>query len=209
MILYLIRHGETDWNREVRLQGRVDIPLNEKGRRLAEITSKGLQDVSFDVAFTSPLQRAKETAQIIIRDRDIELIQEELLMEISFGKYEGYCYSKENYNIPDPEFVRFFTEPEKYQPPEGAESFCDVDKRAQAFWQKMLEDKKYQESTILVSTHGAMLRGLLRIIKQTPLERYWEDGLHKNCAFSIVELRDGRMQILQEGVTLYDTHDEL
>lgn len=204
MILYIIRHGETDWNKEVRLQGRIDIPLNETGRRIAELTSEGLKDVVFDVAFTSPLQRARETAQIILRDRKIELIDEEKLIEMAFGEYEGYCYSKENYNIPAAEFVNFFMKPEDYQPPEGAESFQDVDARAKAFWKKMIENQRYKDSTVLVSTHGAMLRGLLRIIKQTPLERYWEDGLHKNCAFSVVELKDGEMKILQEAVTLYN-----
>ena len=67
MKLYIIRHGQTDWNRARRLQGRTDIPLNEWGRRVAELTREGLKDVTFDVAFTSPLIRAKETAELILR----------------------------------------------------------------------------------------------------------------------------------------------
>ena len=63
MKLYMIRHGQTEWNKEKRLQGRADIPLNAYGIQLAEETRDGLLGVRFDIAFTSPLKRAKKTAQ--------------------------------------------------------------------------------------------------------------------------------------------------
>ena len=66
MKLYLIRHGETDWNIERRLQGQVDIELNEFGRTLAVKTGKGLENIQFDICFTSPLKRARETAELIL-----------------------------------------------------------------------------------------------------------------------------------------------
>ena len=66
MRLYIIRHGETEWNVSGRMQGSTDIPLNEKGIRLAQVTAEGLKDVSFDLAITSPLERAKQTAEIIL-----------------------------------------------------------------------------------------------------------------------------------------------
>ena len=69
MIIYLMRHGQTDWNIRHLFQGRTDIPLNENGRYVAELTRDGLKDVKFDVAFCSPLCRAKETAQIVLEGR--------------------------------------------------------------------------------------------------------------------------------------------
>ena len=69
MKLYLIRHGETDYNKMKRNQGQIDIPLNEYGRELAEKTAEGLRGISFDLAYTSPLSRAKETAQIVLQGR--------------------------------------------------------------------------------------------------------------------------------------------
>ena len=75
MKIYLIRHGETDWNLEQRLQGATDIPLNENGLELARETAKGLQDVPFDVVYTSPLTRARQTAEIIRGHRNIPLIE--------------------------------------------------------------------------------------------------------------------------------------
>ena len=59
MRLYILRHGETDWNKELRLQGQTDIQLNEKGRRLARLTAQGVKDIPFDLAITSPLSRAR------------------------------------------------------------------------------------------------------------------------------------------------------
>lgn len=86
MKLYVIRHGQTDWNRARRLQGRSDIPLNEWGRKVAELTREGLKDVKFDVAFTSPLCRAKETAKIILKGRDLPIIEEPRMIEVNFGR---------------------------------------------------------------------------------------------------------------------------
>ena len=62
MDIYLIRHGETDWNKKRKLQGQVDIPLNEFGKLLAKETAPALADVPFAVCYTSPLKRAAETA---------------------------------------------------------------------------------------------------------------------------------------------------
>ena len=73
MKLYMIRHGQTEWNKEKRLQGRVDIPLNAYGIQLAEETRDGLLGVRFDIAFTSPLKRAKKTAQILLEGQDVKM----------------------------------------------------------------------------------------------------------------------------------------
>ena len=85
MKLYMIRHGETDWNKAKRVQGRADVPINAYGRELAKKTAEGLCKVPFDLAYTSPLCRAKETAQIILRGKRIPLLDESQIQEISFG----------------------------------------------------------------------------------------------------------------------------
>ena len=116
MRLYIIRHGETEWNVLKRFQGRSDIPLNDEGRRLARITAEALREVPFSRIYTSPLKRAYETAMIIKADRDIPVIEESRIIEIGFGEYEGLCCGKEHYNIPDPDFMNFFEKPEAYKP---------------------------------------------------------------------------------------------
>lgn len=67
MRLYMVRHGETDWNKAKKVQGRADIPLNAYGRELAEKTAEGLRGISFDLAYTSPLSRAKEQHRLFCR----------------------------------------------------------------------------------------------------------------------------------------------
>ena len=74
MKLYLVRHGITDWNARKKIQGQVDIPLNETGRDLARKTAEGLKDVPFDLCMTSPLCRAKETARIILGSRNVNIL---------------------------------------------------------------------------------------------------------------------------------------
>lgn len=203
MRLYIIRHGETEWNVLRRFQGRSDIPLNEEGRRLARVTAEALREVPFSRIYTSPLKRAYETAMIIKADRDIPVIVEPRIIEIGFGEYEGLCCGKEHYNIPDPDFMNFFQKPEAYKPPRGAEGIDELKARTGDFLQEIVYNKDMEKDTILVSTHGAALRGLLSNITQVGIEDFWGNGVHKNCAVTIVDVKDGQMVITEEGKTYY------
>ena len=203
MKIYMIRHGETDWNKARRLQGQVDIPLNEFGRKLARETAPILSRVPFDVVYTSPLKRAKETAEIVIGGRDVQIIEEPRIMEMGFGEYEGLCCKGEGFNIPDPQFQNFFLAPEKYHPPKGGESFEQLSERLNDFLQELYHNSELENKTILLSTHGAALCGILRLMKNAPMKQYWGRGVHKNCAVSIAEEFDGKVTILEEGVVYY------
>ena len=87
MQIYIIRHGETEWNTKRLLQGATDIPLNQNGVEVAKLTSEALKEVPFDIIYTSPLKRAVETAEIMRGDREIPVILVDRLKEISFGPY--------------------------------------------------------------------------------------------------------------------------
>ena len=89
MKIYFIRHGETIWNKENKIQGQSDIPLNEYGRELAYITADALKDIPFDIVYSSPLIRAKETADILVKNRNLEIHTDHRLVEMSFGEGEG------------------------------------------------------------------------------------------------------------------------
>lgn len=203
MIIYFIRHGETDQNKKKCLQGRSDIELNEYGRELARKTAEGLKDVKFDMIFTSPLKRAAETAEIIRGDHEIPIIPEDRLLEISFGAYEGLSFGKETYNIPDPDFMNFFQAPEKYNIPPGGEHFEEVIKRTGDFLKELSQEECYQDKTILLSTHGCALKALLANIKGISIAEFWGEGVHKNCAVSIVEYKDGEYHLIEEGRLYY------
>ena len=75
MLLYFIRHGQTDWNKDMRMQGQSDIPLNENGRESAIEAGKTLANTHIDLAFSSPLKRAKETAELVLAGRDTPILR--------------------------------------------------------------------------------------------------------------------------------------
>ncbi len=203
MKIYMIRHGETDWNIVKRLQGRSDILLNEEGRRLARATAKALEDIPFAKIYTSPLLRAKETAQIIRGDRNIPILEDKRIQEISFGIYEGLYCAEDHYTIPDQDFIKFFKKPEEYIAPEGAETIEALCKRTTDFLQELVHNTAYQDETVLISTHGAALRGLLSSINMNDVSEFWKGGVHKNCAVTILEVVDGRINLLEEGKVYY------
>ncbi len=203
MKLYIVRHGETDWNKERKIQGQVDIPLNEFGRGLARKTAAGLADVRFDVCYSSPLFRARETAELILAGRDVPVVEDERIIEMAFGEYEGRCCSKDGWNLPE-DFRRFFDGPERYRTPAGGEGFADVKKRTGEFLRELYGREEYRDSNILITTHGAALAGLLNNIKEKPIAEYWGEGVHKNCAVTEIEVRDGKPRIISENVVYYD-----
>lgn len=199
MKIYFVRHGQTDWNVARRLQGRTNIPLNENGILTAELTREGLKDVKFDAAFTSPLDRAKRTAQIILEGRDIEIVEDPHLMEINFGSYEGINRFEAGKNIEN-----FFGQSELYHAEGNAESIEELFERVGGFLDELIHNERYQDSTILVSTHGAALNGIISVIKGYSVGELWKDGLHKNCGVTIVEVQDGKPVILQQAVIFYE-----
>lgn len=204
MKLYMIRHGETNWNREFRIQGRSDIPLNEYGRELARVTSKALQSVPFTKAYTSPLKRASETAQIILSGHKIVPILDERIMEIGFGVNEGVSCGKSGYGG-GVEFQKFFQSPAAYQAVEGGESIEGLLGRTDLFLKDLIQmHGSKQDEHILVSTHGATLAAMLTNIRKNPVEQLWGSGVHKNCAVTIVEVKEGIPTVLEEGKIYYN-----
>lgn len=211
MTIYMIRHGETDLNKVHRLQGHSDIELNDYGRELAKITGQALKDVGFDYAFTSPLSRAKETAKILlesnsaksIKDNKLDLIIDERIKEISFGEFEGLSYNDKNFTIPDKTFLNFFLKPEEYNVPKYGETFEEVMKRTGDFLKELINNEKYANKTILVSTHGCALKAILANIRNTEIKDFWGKGVHKNCAVTILKINNGEIDI-DEGNIYYD-----
>ena len=202
MRLYMMRHGQTDWNKKHLWQGRTDIPLNENGRYVAELTREGMKDIPFDIAFCSPLCRAKETAEIVLKGRNIKLIEDERIIEMGFGPYE-----EKDMRYLDERMKIFFEHPEQYDVPDGAESFEEVLAREGSFLEEICSNPEYQDSTILIATHGAALRGLICAMKKSGVARFWEGGVHKNCGVTIVDVVDGKFEIIEEATILYDEKD--
>lgn len=88
-MILIVRHGETDWNVQERVQGKADIPLNDKGREQAKATGELLKDEKIDIIISSPLKRAKETAEIINKNLNCKIIFDKNFEERDFGDFEG------------------------------------------------------------------------------------------------------------------------
>lgn len=187
MELYIVRHGQTDWNKLCKFQGRVDIELNENGEEAAVKLGKRLckEGIKFDKIFSSPLKRAYKTAVLILNeiypDKDYEIIKDPNLKEMTFGKLEGMLYS-DWMNTTNPRKY-FFDEPAKYVAPEGGESFEEVCARTREFVQTQIEPlyKDFKDGRILVTAHGACLSSLMCYLENRGVDRFWGDGLKKNC----------------------------
>ena len=204
MRLYIVRHGETDWNRIHRVQGRTDIPLNDYGRRLARETAEGMKEVRIDLGYTSPLLRAKETAQIILADRGVPLYEDSRIEELSFGSYEGMRTGGEPKEPGSEAFNRFFTDTANYVPPQDAESIPQLYERTGKFLAEICEREDLKDRSILVSTHGAAMTALLnRIRGNLSVSEFWKDEVPPNCSVTEVEVSGGKARIIREGVIYY------
>ena len=177
-MLYIIRHGKTDWNVRHKLQGRTDVPLNEEGRQMAEAARMEYRDVHFDICFCSPLIRAKETAEILLKGRNIPLVTDDRLMEMGFGSYEGL---ENSFQIPDCPINELVFLPEKYTaPPGGAESLDDLFARTGAFLRECVDPLLKEEKDVLIVGHGAMNSSIVCQIRQLPRAQFWSAGI-ENC----------------------------
>ncbi len=204
MKLYLVRHGETQWNKMRRVQGRSDVPLNEYGEYLARCTAEGLRDVEFDLAYTSPLIRARQTAEIILEGRDVPLIDEPRIQEISFGVREGMCFQGRDRDPESEEFSRFFTDTANYKVPKEGESIQHLLERVETFLKELYAKEELQGRTILLSTHGAALTAMLNCMKgNRAIGDFWGKGVPANCAVAEVEVNKGVPSILFEGRIFY------
>jgi len=166
--LWLVRHGQTDWNQENRLQGQQDIPLNENGLKQAYRLAEQLAQIDFDVAYTSDLSRARSTAEIVLKGREIPLVVDERLRERNFGHWEGLPYEGVRVKFPDEHAARQ-ADPVGYCIPQG-ESLNDVAVRLCHSAREI--HHAYPTGKVLVVSHGHALSILKCLAQGDPLELF-------------------------------------
>lgn len=177
-MLYIIRHGKTDWNIEHRLQGRTDVPLNAEGLRMAQEAAARYRQVHFDVCYCSPLIRAFKTAQILLEGRDVPIITDDRLIEMGFGVYEGTANC---FDIPNCPMKVFFKHPEDYKVPvEGGESMDELFARTGEFLKEVVEPDLAAGKDVLIVGHGAMNSCITCQVKKRDVADFWADDI-ENC----------------------------
>jgi uncharacterized phosphatase len=185
--LYLVRHGETDWNAQRRIQGSTDIPLNKMGREQAETTGRLLARRDWDGVFSSPLSRAFETASIIAQEVGIEGPQTiAALVERNYGEAEGLNWEQVEARFPGD------------TPVPGRESHAEVAERVLPAL-VALASSRPGESLIVVS-HGGVIRSVLNVVDPGVAH-----GSITNGSIHSFELVDGSLEL----VAFNDPIDEL
>lgn len=155
--IILIRHGETDWNKEHVFRGLKDIPLNENGLMQARKTAAALQTVPVKAVYSSPLSRAHDTARVIAGAKGLEPVIEEPFNDLSFGLWEGRPVDEVARESPV-EFKKWRETPHLWKAPEG-DSLADVRERS---WSRLEElSRKHEGETLAVVSHRVVLKMLI------------------------------------------------
>jgi broad specificity phosphatase PhoE len=184
--IYLVRHGQTVMNVEVRFRGRLDVPLNEQGRREAWLAAHDLADAGLVAAYTSPLCRAREVAEAIAEVTGVEVRELPGLINVDYGEWEGL--TKEECAQRDPEEFRRYRElPEEAVCP-GGEALADAADRVVDALVSL--GRRHPGQAVAAVTHGAMVRlALLRVA--SPADGKWEVPLATGSATVFDVTADG------------------
>ena len=186
-MLYIIRHGKTDQNSKMLLQGRSDHPLNGEGTEQAAEAAQRFADmgVVIDKVYTSPLIRAVRTAEIIAPAA--EKVTDRRLIEMDYGPYEGM-----DLRDPAPEVIDFFSDFVNVPAPEGMEPLPEIVSRLGDFLEEIREEA--EEKNILISTHAIAMKGALEYLTPDSHGSYWAKNIG-NCDIYASEIKDGRFTV--------------
>jgi len=186
--LYLVRHAETAWNAEGRIQGYTDTPLSETGRRQADTLRERLARVPFHQAVASDLTRSADTARAILAGRPDAsgLVLTPELREMSYGEWETQSWRDIQARFPE-QMARIYQRDPEFAPPKG-ESMLDLMRRTARFL--AAQDFTRPDENVLLVAHGGTLRGVIFNLLGLPVSHFWRIRL-ANASMSVIETVDG------------------
>lgn len=171
------------------MQGRTDEPLNENGIRQAEAARRSIGDMKFDAVYTSPLTRAVQTGEIIGGVGRNEIITDDRLIEVDFGKYEMKSYFRLG-----PAMTLYWIFPTVLRAPDTVEPLASMIKRSRSFL-KELEGKDYEN--VLIACHGGIMRTLCGYLADSANGILWHPR-PKNCEIRVYESSGGKHRLLKD-----------
>lgn len=192
MKVYILRHGETDWNRKRLFQGQTDTSLNIEGFRQAQQCREQIVEklgLTFDRVYSSPLCRAMETTETVSGLSGDRIVQDPRLMEMNFGAIDGTSFERDSTVV-----GKLFSDPPHYVPAEGAESFPQLLSRLSSFYDDL---RKTGLQSVLVGSHGCAMRCMLVNFGYLKLEDIWNQKIG-NCTIIETELeQDGAVRVVR------------
>ncbi|WP_027363747.1 alpha-ribazole phosphatase [Desulfotruncus alcoholivorax] len=179
--ILLIRHGETVWNKEAKLQGQTDIPLSEKGIQQAVALSKRLSDRKIEAVYASSLSRAIRTAGFIAEPhhRQVQILPD--LQELNFGNWEGLTFKEIQQNYSELSKT-WWSKPLETRIP-GGETLDELAKRSNRAIKDIV--LKHNDQTVAVVAHGGTIRSIVGTVLGIDLNQYWKLR-QDNASLSIV-----------------------
>lgn len=197
--IYLIRHCEAEGNRAKIFQGSTNCDVSEQGAKQLEFLKKRFADVHIDKAFSSPLKRAYKTAEAAVGDKALDITVIEDFTEMHAGIIEGKPFAESFEKYPELKHA-WYNDIQNFAPAEG-ESMREVYARVKKAFDLLVSDPENEGKTLLVASHGAVLKNLLCYLLYGDIERLSEVPWLNNTAVSLVVKDDEGVRVEYFGDT--------
>ncbi|MHB0870118.1 MAG: histidine phosphatase family protein [Chloroflexota bacterium] len=191
--LFLVRHGETEWNTAQIFQGHLDSPLTPTGLRQAAQLASRLASEGIAAIYSSDQGRAMRTAQVAASRLGLIAAPRADLREIDCGDWTGQSYGDVRIRWPR-EFEGWRSRPHLHRMP-GGEGVAQVQKRSLRFLAEIRQ--RHPGQAVCAVTHNTVVRTLVCHLQGWPLSRLWDGARQPNCAVNLIELQDGRADLLE------------
>lgn len=198
MKIYLTRHGETEWNKELRMQGWKNSNLTEKGIEDAKSLGKHLKNINFDLIYSSPLKRALDTAKYIRGMKNTKIVINENFKEMNFGLWEGMNEEELTKKYPK-EYEIFLQKPQLFKP-FGGETFTEFVNRIEKGLYDVI-DNNSDTDNILIVAHAVVIKAIMKIVKGYGIEKLWSLPFIRGTSVTVLEVENRNIKILLEGDT--------
>jgi broad specificity phosphatase PhoE len=197
--IYLVRHGQTAWNKEEIFRGRTDVPLNETGLREAQLAGEYFREMEIHAIYSSPLLRAWETAQKIADVQRLEVRSLQGIIDMCFGEWEGQSL-KDVQEKDGQRFQQWGNEPHLVKIP-GGETLDEVRDRAMAVLEETIQS--HSGKTLLFVSHRVVNKVILCSILGLDNSHFWQIG-QESTAINLIQYREGKyvLSLLNEACHL-------
>ena len=185
--IYLVRHGQTAWNKEEIFRGRTDVPLDETGLKQAELAGQYFKGIEIHAIYSSPLSRAWQTAQKIAQIQTVKVEPLEGILDMSFGDWEGHAH-QEIRNMDNETYRQWVESPHLVKLP-GGESLDDVRGRAMAALEEVL--RKHSEKTIVLVSHRVVCKVMICAILGLDNSHFWQIA-QDTTAINLIQYKKGK-----------------
>ncbi|TVX91863.1 histidine phosphatase family protein [Paenibacillus agilis] len=198
--VYIVRHGQTEWNVEHRLQGHQDSPLTEFGVRQAEWLGESMANEAIDRVYSSSSGRAHRTAEIIRGSRSIDIIDTDDFKEIGLGSWEGISQTEAKERFPE-QFDHFWKDPAQFQV-DNSETFQQVSDRAVRKLNEIVSE--HRGKSIVIVTHTVVVKVLMAYFEGRAMNKLWDlPYIHPACLCKVQFVGDEPSILLHGDISHY------